>query len=116
MRSRGAKCTAIASILCLTAIADAAAQEPLQAAPLRTFDATQLTPDRYTVIGRIWVESPLTAFDVSRHEESSAAIAELSAQAVTLGADAITHVTCLNDRSGWLERGYFCHALAIKLR
>jgi len=68
------------------------------------------------VVKRLWVESWRTAFGVSAHRESSAAIAELSAEAVKLGADALTDVVCLDDRRAWFGAGYFCYGLAVKLR
>lgn len=100
----------------LGSTACAGAQEPLTQAPLRTFDATQLPPDRYTVVRRIWVDSWRTAFDVPMHAESSTALAQLTNEAVRAGADALTNVVCLNDEGGWFRRGYFCYGLAVKLR
>ena len=116
MKSWRAIRSAVVIALGSLAFVNAVAQEPLQQAPLRTYDATELTPDRYTVIKHLWVESWGTAFGVSTHRESSAAIAELSAEAVKLGADALTNVVCLNDQRAWFERGYFCYGLAVKLR
>ena len=114
------RCCAIQAVLGMVLAAaagtSALAQEPLRQAPLRTFDATQLTPDRYTVIRRLWVDSWRTAFDVPAHPESSAALAQLSDEAVRLGADALTNVVCLNDDRAWFRRGYFCYALAVKLK
>jgi hypothetical protein len=113
-------CTAIHAVvgvlLAAAAACSAIAQEPLRAAPLRTFDATQLPPDRYTVIKRLWVDSWRTAFDVPAHPESSTALAQLSDEAATLGADALINVVCLNDDRAWFQRGYFCYALAVRLK
>jgi len=105
----------LAAVLCCFA-GNAAAQDLLRSAPLRIFDATELTPDRYTVVKRLWVENWRSAFGIRAHGDSSAAIAALSAEAERLGADALTHLTCLNDDRAWLNRGYFCYGLAIKLR
>jgi hypothetical protein len=107
---------AVLAVFLVQAPLPAMAQEPLRQAPLRTFDATQLTPDRYTVVGRLWVDSWRTAFDVPVHPESSAALTQLSDEAVRLGADALTNVVCLNDDRAWFKRGYFCYALAVKLK
>jgi hypothetical protein len=116
MKSRVALHATLAAVLAAVACGGAVAQEPLRQAPLRTFDATQITPDRYTVIGRLWVDSWRTAFDVPTHAESSAALAQLSDEAVKRGADALTNVVCLNDDRAWFQRGYFCYGLAIKLK
>ena len=103
-------------MLCSTLLASAAAQDIAQKAPLRVFDATELTADRYTVISRIWVDSWRSAFGVRGHGDSGEAIAALSAEAARAGADAITNLVCLNDQRAWLDRGYFCYGLAVKLK
>ena len=115
MKSRGAIRAALGVVLA-GAACSGGAQEPLRQAPLPTFDATQLTPDRYTVIRRLWVDSWRTAFDVPTHGESGAALAQLTDEAVKAGADALTNVVCLNDERGWFRRGYFCYALAVKVK
>jgi uncharacterized protein YbjQ (UPF0145 family) len=94
----------------------AGAQEPLRGAPLRVFDATELTPDRYVVIRRIWVEHGRSALWLPAHDDASAAIAALAAQAERLGADAVTNLVCVNDARARLDRGYFCYGTAIRLR
>jgi uncharacterized protein YbjQ (UPF0145 family) len=116
MRTRRLVCSAIAGVLWSAAAVNAMAQDLAQQAPLRVFDATELTPDRYTVIKRIWVESRRSAFRVPSHSDSGAAIAALTAEATRLGADAVTNLICLSDRVPSLERRYFCYGLAIKLR
>ena len=109
-------CSALAGMLCAIAAGYAMAQDPAPAAPLRVYDATELTPDRYTVIRRIWVESWRSALVYPEHADSSVAIGALSAEAVRFGADALTNLSCLNDRRARLGGGYFCYGLAIKLR
>lgn len=115
MKSFGAIRAALGVALAAVALSGGA-QEPLGQAPLPTFDATQLSPDRYTVVKRLWVDSWRTVFDVPTHAESSAALAQLSDAAVKAGADAITNVVCLNDDRAWFRGSYFCYALAVKLR
>ena len=116
MNGRDAIRAVLGIVLAAAPCTSALAQEPLRQAPLRTFDATQLTPDRYTVVRRLWVDSWRTAFDVPARPESSAALAQLSDEAVRLGADALINVVCLNDERAWFIRGYFCYALAVKLK
>ena len=116
MNLRKLTCSVVACLWCAVAALNAAAQEPARGAPLRVFDATELTPDRYTIIKRLWVETTRSAFWVPAHNDSGAAIAALTDQAVRLGADAIVNLTCLNDQRAWRNRGYFCYGLAIKLR
>ena len=116
MKSRRTIRAVLGIALAVTAGTTAVAQEPPDQAPLRTFDATQLTPDRYTVIRRIWVDSWRTAFDVPARPESSAALAQLSDEAVKAGADALTNVICLNDGRAGDKGNYFCYGLAVKLK
>ncbi len=116
MKLRKRFCSLGALMLCVAAAVNAAAQEPVRSAPLRVFDATELTPDRYTVIKRIWVENWRSAFWIPAHNDSSAGIAALTAEAARAGADAVTHLICLNDQGAWLNRGYLCYGLAVKLK
>jgi uncharacterized protein YbjQ (UPF0145 family) len=84
------------------------------AAKVKVFDATQLTPDRYTVVTRIWAQSWRSAFWVPTYDEVADAISELTSKAADAGADGLINLHCLNDTS-W-GGGYFCYGLAIKLR
>jgi hypothetical protein len=116
MNTRKLLCSLATAALCAVAAINAGAQEPVRGAPLRVFDATELTPDRYTVIKRIWVENWRSSFGIRAASDSGAAIAALTAEAVRVGADAITNLTCMNDQRAWFDRGYYCYGLAIKLR
>lgn len=84
------------------------------AAPVKVFDATQLTQDRYTVVTRIWTQSWRSAFWVPTHGEMADAIKALTSKAANAGADGVVNLHCLND-TGWFG-GYFCYGLAIKLK
>src|SRR5262249_18159484 len=116
MKSCRQICSALAGALCAVGAACAMAQDPAPAAPLRVYDATELTPDRYTVIQRVWTGSWRSALGYPEHADSGAAIGALSAGAVRLGADALPNLSCLNAPRRWLGGGYFCYGLAIKLR
>ena len=105
--------TAVACCFVLATAAQAAEPAP----PLRVFEASELTLDRYTIIERIWVESWRSAFWLPAHDDAAEAISALTSKAARLGADAVTNLYCVNDRGGvWLARGYFCYGLAIKLK
>lgn len=116
MNTRKLICSLAAGVLCAVAAGHAGAQEGARTAPLRVFDATELTPDRYTVIKRIWVDNWRSAFGIKASDDSSAAIAALTAEATRAGADAITNLTCLHNQNTWVNRGYYCYGLAIKLK
>lgn len=108
---------AAASAMCfcvLAALAEAtpAAETP---APVRLFDAGELTLVSYTVVKRLWVDTWRSAFWISTHDNAGAAIAALTAEAASLGASGVTNLYCIEDTGGW-GGGYFCYGLAIKLR
>ena len=84
------------------------------AVPVRVFDAGELTPDRYTVLKRIWTGTWRTLFWIPGHEDAGAAVAALTDKARNLEADGVVNLHCLNDGS-WLG-GYYCYGLAIKLK
>ena len=117
MSARQAILPWVVTLLCAVAAAGAAAQEgAVRNAPLRVFDATELTPDRYTIVKRLWVESWRSALWIPSHNDSAEAIGALTSEAARLGADAVINLACLNDQRAWFDRGYFCYGLAIKLR
>lgn len=116
MQWRNLICAVMGGVLCAAVAANAGAQQPARGTPLRVFDATELTPDRYTVVKRLWVETWRSAFWVPSHGDSGAAIAALTSEAATLGADAVVNLVCLNDQRAWFDRGYFCYGLAVKLK
>jgi hypothetical protein len=97
----------------LSAAAAAPAAETV--APVRAIEAGELTLAGYTVIARLWTGTWRPAFWIPMHEDSGAAIATLGAEAGRLGADAMTNLYCLQDDRG-LRAGYYCYALAIKLK
>jgi hypothetical protein len=84
-------------------------------APIRVFDAGELTPDRYTVIERVWTGTWRAPFWFPSHDDGGAAVAALTSKAANLGADGVVNLHCLNDTGGW-GGGYYCYGLAIKLR
>jgi hypothetical protein len=84
-------------------------------APVRIFDAGELTLDRYTVVERLWTGTWRAAFWVPTHDDAGSAIAALTSKAADLGADGVVNLHCINDAGGW-GSGYYCYGLAIKLR
>ena len=100
----------IATTLLVSAAAGALAAEP---APVRIFDAGELTLERYTIVKRLWTGSLRASFWVPEHTDAAAAISAMTDEAQSLGADGIINLHCLNDASGW-GAGYFCYGLAVK--
>lgn len=100
---------------CLVALMALGTAHGAETAPVRVFDAGELTLDRYTVVKRLWTGTWRAVFWIPSHDESGAAVAALTSEAARLGADGIVNLHCLNDRGGW-GGGYYCYGLAIKLR
>lgn len=84
-------------------------------APIRVLDAGELTLARYSVVKRLWTGGWRASFWVPVHEDAGDAIAALTAEAASLGADAIVNLHCLNDSGGW-PAGYYCYGLAIRFK
>jgi hypothetical protein len=105
----------ITAALLASASAGATAQDRADNAPVRVFDATELTPSRYTVIERVWTGTWRAPFWIPNHEDAGAAVAALTNKAASLGANGVVNLHCLNDAGGW-GGGYYCYGLAIKLR
>ena len=106
----------IAAALIVAAIlAPAAANANAPGAPIRVFDAGELTLSSYTVVKRLWTQSLRASFWVPEYSDAAAAIAGLTAEAQDLGADGVVNLHCVNDSGGW-GGGYTCYGLAIKLR
>ena len=106
--------TTCAALLCLAAAFPAPALAG-EAAPIRVFDAGELTPARYTVLKRLWTGSWRSAFGGPVHNDAGMAITALTTEAASLGADGVVNLHCLNDSGGW-SSGYFCYGLAIRLK
>jgi uncharacterized protein YbjQ (UPF0145 family) len=93
------------------------AQTPAEAAPVRVYDATQITPDRYTVIRRVWVNSWRSAFFVPVSRTAGDAITALVNEAASAGADGVVNLHCLEGSDGVFPlHGYYCYGNAIKLK
>ena len=105
----------IAVMLLAMAGAGVSAQDRAENAPLRVFDPGELTPDRYTVIERVWTGTWRASFWIPSHEDAGAAAAALTSKAASLGANGVVNLHCLNDAGGW-GSGYYCYGLAIKVR
>jgi hypothetical protein len=105
--------SAAAAIFLLVLGTASEAVRAADAAPVRVFDAGELTPDRYTVVERIWTGTWRTLFWIPVHDDAGAAVAALTDKARSLDADGVVNLHCLNDgRLG----GYYCYALAVRLK
>jgi hypothetical protein len=104
-----------AAVLGLLVASTAGAQDRAGVAPIRIYDAGELTLERYTVVERLWTGTWRASFWVPTHNDPSAAIDALTSKAADLGADGVVNLHCVNDAGGW-GAGYYCYGLAIKLK
>ncbi len=104
---------AVTCLLLLPVAGPVTAAEP--AAPLRVFDAGELTLDRYLVVKRLWTGALRASFWIPAYDDAATAITALTSEARSLGADGVVNLHCLNDNTGW-GGGYTCYGLAIKLK
>jgi len=107
------KTAAVTCLLLLSLAGPVTAAEP--EAPLRVFDAGELTLDRYTVVKRLWTGALRASFWIPSYDDAATAISALTSKARDLGADGVVNLHCLNDNTGW-GGGYICYGLAIKLK
>jgi hypothetical protein len=86
-------------------------------APLKVFSPGELPLAHYTVVKRLWVEMPESAFYVRTHTDSGAAISALVNEATRIGADGVVNLHCLNGgqfTANWA--GWYCYGNAIKMK
>lgn len=84
---------------------------------IKIYDPADLNLSRYEILERLWVESWRSAFEVPRHADAGAAVAEMKVAAAKLGADGLMNVVCVPEEGWWLRKAnVFCHALAIRLK
>jgi hypothetical protein len=114
--AKAAASVLLAAFLC-SVPALAAPGEARTADSIKIFDPADLNLSRYEILKRLWVESGRSAFEVPRHADAAAAIAEMKTAAASLGADGLINVVCVPEEAWWLRKAnVFCYALAIRLR
>lgn len=98
-------------------LASGASMAASESAPLRVFDATELTMDRYRVIDRLPARTWRSSFYVPSYANATDAVNALVDQARDLGADALVDLHCLRGAQSVLGNGgHFCYANAVKLK
>ncbi len=91
------------------------AQDAAAVAPIRVYAPGEISPDRYRVLQRLWVDSWRSAFRVPSYDDPAAAFQALVDAANRVGADGLVNVQCLSG--GMLLDGaaHFCYGNAIRL-
>ena len=96
-------------------LAAAGAAQATDTAPVRVYDAGELSLDRYTVVKRLWTGSLRASFWIPEYDDAAAGISAITSEAARVGADGVINLHCMQDKAGW-GGGYLCYALAIKLK
>jgi hypothetical protein len=106
----------VLSVLALMSCDGAYAQAPRSDA-VRVYDSTEIAYSRYTVIRRLGVEGPRSAFRIPGHRDLESARQALVNEAAGLGADGVINLACF-DQTDRIFRpaGYFCYGNAIRLQ
>lgn len=86
-------------------------------APLKVYTPGELQFASYTVLKRLWVAAPESAFYLRTHPDSGAAISALVNEATRIGADGVVNLTCLKGgQFTAAAEGWYCYGNAIKLK
>lgn len=107
--SRSRRCAALFALSTLQGLPAAAAPDDP-----RVYEAGELAPGRYEVVGRLWVDGARSAFSVPAHADAAAAVSELKTEAARRGADGLVNVACFTDGGTLWGGPHFCYALAVR--
>ena len=85
---------------CLLILATAGAVHATETAPVRVYDAGELSLNRYTVVKRLWTGSLLALFSIPEHNDAATGISAITSEAARIGADCVVNLHCPHD-TGW---------------
>jgi hypothetical protein len=94
------------------------AAAPVSAADVVIYDSSEISPVRYRLIQRFWVDTWRTAWWLPMHADADNGIAALKADAARLGANGLLNVACRreSDFLPWFTRpGVVCSGDAIRV-
>jgi hypothetical protein len=114
LRALGA-CAAALGILALGACSSAPKQASGDAAQVEVYRSMQLTPSRYTVVKRIWIDDWRSNVGYPTFDGEQAGIDAMKREAAKVGANGIMNVICLDPSSGKSKDGLLCYADAVKV-
>jgi hypothetical protein len=108
-------CAAALGILALSACSSAPKQASVDASQVEVYRSMQLTPTRYTVVKRIWVDDWKSNLSYPSFEGEQAGIDALRREAAKVGANGIMNVICLDPSSGKSKSKLLCYGDAVKV-
>jgi hypothetical protein len=107
-------CAAAAALLALSACSSAPRQSG-DASQVQVYRSMQLTPTRYTVVKRIWIDDWRSNFTYPTFDREQAGIDAMKREAAKIGANGIMNVICLDPSSGKSVGGLLCYGDAVKV-
>jgi hypothetical protein len=105
-------------LLGATVVAHAShAADALLKAPLKVYSHGELPLSNYSIIKRLWINMPESAFYVRTQPDSGMAISALVTEATRIGADGVVNLYCLKGGQITAQSsGWYCYGNAIKLK
>jgi uncharacterized protein YbjQ (UPF0145 family) len=107
-------CAVAVALLALSACSSAPKQAG-DASQVQVYRSMQLTPTRYTVVKRIWIDDLRSNFTYPTFDGEQAGIDAMKREAAKVGANGIMNVICLDPSSGKSKGGLLCYGDAVKV-
>jgi hypothetical protein len=108
-------CTILPAMLAVSACSSAPKQEAVDVSQVQVYRSMQLTPSRYTVVKRIWIDDWGSNVSYPSFDKEQAGIDAMKREAARVGANGIMHVICLDPSSGKSTGGLLCYGDAVKV-
>lgn len=108
-------CTLAAAVFMLAACSSGSMRGASDISQVQVYRSMQLTPTRYTVVKRIWVDGLRSNFTYPSFDSEQAGIDAMRHQAARFGANGILNVICLDPSGGKSKGGLLCYGDAIRV-
>lgn len=113
-RALGA-CAVALGLVALGACSSAPKQAAGDASQVEVYRSMQLTPSRYTVVKRIWIDDWRSNTTYPSFDGEQAGIDAMKREAAKVGANGIMNVICLDPSSGKAKGKLLCYGDAVKV-
>jgi hypothetical protein len=104
-----------AAMLALCACSSAPKQAAGDASQVQVYRSMQLTPSRYKVVKRIWIDDWRSNFYYPEFDSEQAGVDAMKREAAKVGANGIMNIICLDRSGGQSKGGLLCYGDAVKL-
>ena len=114
MRARCA-CAVVLGVAALTACSSTSKQPSGDLSQVQVYRSMQLTPSRYTVVKRIWIDDWGSNVSYPSFDGEQAGVDAMKREAAKVGANGIMNVICLDPSSGKSKAKLLCYGDAVKV-